>query len=237
LELERRDGEFLFGGRSRRKSITSINAWRDLKESHIKYLNKPKMIRDFPETITTVKALLFIKQNYPDIFDISFLKGNHAVISNLAHSFDLGTKVTTLDLGALVAEAAVVEERAVADPHVFKRSRQVDIGVVAASAPIIVDTAAVAVADVPPSVSLPAAFSASSEHILASVLGRVKFNRFSRDFESPGRSAPSVRLGFFSGGMRLASADSLCGHESSTFLLGDPFDEGARVVMSAMKKI
>jgi len=238
LELERRDGEFLVGGKPRRKSITSINAWRDQKESHIIYLNQPKMRRYFPETATTVKALLFIKQNYPDIFDVSFLKGNCAVISNLARSFDLGAKVTTLDLGALMSEAAA-EESAFADPHIFKKYRQEDTGEVAASAPppIIVDAAAaaVAVAVVPPSVSLPAAFSASSELILASVLNRVKFNQFSRDFESPGRSSPSVRLGFFAGGMRLASDESLFNHDSSTFLLGDPFEEGARVVMSAIK--
>ena len=47
LELDRRGGEYTVDGKPRRNSITSINAWRDLKECHIKYLNKPKMKKDF----------------------------------------------------------------------------------------------------------------------------------------------------------------------------------------------
>lgn len=52
--------------------MTSLAAWEDLQESYASYFSY-NMYR-FPKTISTIKALLFMKSERPDINDVTFLK-------------------------------------------------------------------------------------------------------------------------------------------------------------------
>ncbi len=211
LELERRDGEFIVGGRTRRKSITSIHAWRDLKESHIKYLNHRLMKFNFPETSNMVKALLFLKLNYPDITDVSFLQGNKDVILQLVHAFDSGEKVTVLDLGALVAEAS--EESALVDSRISKRVRQVDV------VEVVPVPAVTVAAPSPVSAAEPADLSHGTGYVYAAA-GSLAQNPVTRDFLMPSSDSHSARLRFFAGGLPLLSAKSSNIPDSSKSLGG-----------------
>lgn len=85
LELEHRDEGPLPGRRIRRKSLTSLDAW--------KYEGKGLLSRleggvkaGYPFTVTTIKALLFIKLNRPDICDVNFLSSDGLLY--LASAFD-----------------------------------------------------------------------------------------------------------------------------------------------------
>jgi len=101
FQLDPRGEEYYVGGRPRRKSITSIAAWIELQDTLIDYLNDKDNNIICPLTMKTVKALLFIKQNFPDIFDVGFLSGNSPAISRLAKAFDLGETALSFDHDAL----------------------------------------------------------------------------------------------------------------------------------------
>lgn len=79
LALERREDEFFA------KSLTSLNAWGDLNEVYDGWL--PQYSRTYPHTVDTVKALLFIKINRPDIMDVDFLKNDYALIARLSSAY------------------------------------------------------------------------------------------------------------------------------------------------------
>jgi len=48
-----------------------------------------KCHRIYPQSINTVKALPFIKNNRPDIFDVGFLKKDPTLINKLAKEYDI----------------------------------------------------------------------------------------------------------------------------------------------------
>jgi len=66
--------------------MTSLNAWKGLHYGYDRWL--PEQAKHgYPNTVNTVKALLFIKSNRPDIIDASFL--NSTSTSTLAAAYDL----------------------------------------------------------------------------------------------------------------------------------------------------
>lgn len=78
----------------RRKSLVSLNAWNNYKEDYEDFFENNESTH--PETINIVKALVFIKSNRPDIYDVSFLKTNPESIKQLAAAFDHKTHNATI---------------------------------------------------------------------------------------------------------------------------------------------
>ena len=79
LKLERREDQFF------EQSYASLHAWDDLQEVYDEWL--PVESRRYPHTVDTVKALLFIKINRPDIMDVDFLKNDYALISKFSSAY------------------------------------------------------------------------------------------------------------------------------------------------------
>jgi len=103
FQLDERSEEYYVDGRARRKSITSLEAWSELEDNLIDYLNNKVNNTIYPLTMNTIKALLFIKQNFPDCFDVSFFRGNSLTVSQLATAFDSGETALSFDIDALVS--------------------------------------------------------------------------------------------------------------------------------------
>ena len=70
----------------RRRSITSLQTWKSLKDAYTPFFKQCALSN--PETVNTVKALLFIKINRPDIFDVDFLKNNDKLVKQLSIAYD-----------------------------------------------------------------------------------------------------------------------------------------------------
>jgi hypothetical protein len=87
LQLEKRESEFYSDKSSRRKSITSLTAWGELVDVYQPFLKQQK--EEYPQTVNTVKALLFIKNNRPDILNVDFLKGDLELTNKLAQAYDI----------------------------------------------------------------------------------------------------------------------------------------------------
>ena len=85
LELDQRE-KMLLVGLSRKPSLTSFDAWKDTWSAYMKWFEK--LQPTYPHTITTVKALLFIKRNRPDITNVDFLKQSPQSIIELATAYD-----------------------------------------------------------------------------------------------------------------------------------------------------
>ena len=106
LQMEKRE-EAHFG--RRKKSMTSLDAWKELHNSYIPFLNECKtMVGGCPHTVDTVKALLFITSNRPDIFDLSFLKDNPLLVEKLAKAYDPQGQLDVLG----EVDTAVAEQKA-----------------------------------------------------------------------------------------------------------------------------
>lgn len=56
----------------RRRSVTGINAWNDLRQAYTRFFEKYMKLH--PRTVAMVKALIFIQENRPDIYNVDFLK-------------------------------------------------------------------------------------------------------------------------------------------------------------------
>ena len=69
LELEKKE-ERSFSGIIRRNSIVSLTCWRNLQHDFDPFFNDCQ--GENPKSVNTVKALLYIKNNRPDIFDLIF---------------------------------------------------------------------------------------------------------------------------------------------------------------------
>ncbi len=85
LQLEER-GDLHCSHLTRSKSPVSLDAWSDLTDDYPGFFKDSK--KNNPLTINTVKALLFVKSNRPDINDASFLKNNPLIIKKLAKAHD-----------------------------------------------------------------------------------------------------------------------------------------------------
>lgn len=86
LELEKKE-ERSFSGIIRRNSIVSLKCWRDLQHDFDPFFEDCQ--EQNPKSVNTVKALLCIKNNRPDIFDINFLKTKRSLIYKLAEEYDI----------------------------------------------------------------------------------------------------------------------------------------------------
>lgn len=87
LQMERRENEYLSNPKARRPSQVSLNEW---DQKHPKYNTKffPESHTHYPQAINTIKSLLFIKANRPDLDDADFLKNQSAVLHILATAYD-----------------------------------------------------------------------------------------------------------------------------------------------------
>ena len=88
LQMEKQDEPVLAltGTRGRSGSITSINAWSELQSVYEPFLKTCG--RTNPQTVNTVKALLFIKSNRPDIVNVDFLKSDDELVKRLSWAYD-----------------------------------------------------------------------------------------------------------------------------------------------------
>lgn len=87
MEMEHREHVCLLG-LTRKPSFTSLDTWYDTFQGQHRWLNRHQP--DFPESITTIKALLFIKEYRPDITNVDFLKTSPKKIKLLAKAYDDG---------------------------------------------------------------------------------------------------------------------------------------------------
>ncbi len=104
VQLERNEEQKFI---QRRKSITSLNAWDNDRDLYIPYFRDN--YRTTPQTIDTIKALLFIKENHPQSYDVSFLKNNLSLTQLLSNAYFLPDQHPTKNnaLGALIAAVKV----------------------------------------------------------------------------------------------------------------------------------
>ncbi|MCW8451300.1 hypothetical protein [Legionella quinlivanii] len=116
LELEKRH-EVRLGNKTRRRSIASQNYWGDAEVLHDNWFRINSWV--FPQTIETVKALLFIKNNRPDIFDAGFLKNKPNLIKALAAGYDAQRNVGVNSRVELAAE--IIDYRASISTHPSRR--------------------------------------------------------------------------------------------------------------------
>jgi hypothetical protein len=70
----------------RRKSLTSLEAWNTFYDKYQPFFTKEA--KKYPESIHTLKALLFIQAQRPDIYDVSFLINNTGIIKACAKAYD-----------------------------------------------------------------------------------------------------------------------------------------------------
>jgi hypothetical protein len=109
LQMERRE-ESLFTESIRRKSVVSLDTWRSLSGAYEPFFKQCQVTH--PETVQTVKALVFIKNNRPDIFDVSFLKANPDLIKKLANAYDRqDPKGALAHLDKVTPEGVIVNEQ------------------------------------------------------------------------------------------------------------------------------
>ena len=71
----------------RRKSFVSLKMWDSHLRTRYNDFFKECEVTN-PETVNTVKALVFIKDNRPDMQDVSFLKDNQALVKKIAKAYD-----------------------------------------------------------------------------------------------------------------------------------------------------
>lgn len=87
LQIDKAEERFFDEGRLKRsKSITSLVAWRQLQGQYASFFNDHN--KSSPRTVNMIKALLFIKSNRPDIFNVNFLTKSTTLIDILAKAYD-----------------------------------------------------------------------------------------------------------------------------------------------------
>lgn len=86
LLLEKEEEDKISSKGKRRNSIISSETWEQQKVRFNRWLTGLRI--KIPESMDTVKALLFIKEKRPDIFDASFLKANPTVAKILADGYN-----------------------------------------------------------------------------------------------------------------------------------------------------
>lgn len=78
----------------RRKSVTSLEAWSQYHNDYVPFL--AKAAKTHPQSVSTIKALLFIQAQRPDIYDVSFLKQDLRLVNELAKAYDTQSTPKTL---------------------------------------------------------------------------------------------------------------------------------------------
>lgn len=116
LQMERREEAF-FTGNTRRRSFISLNAWRDLNGAYTPFFLECS--RTHPQTVEMVKALIFIKNNRPDIFNVNFLKDHPDLVIKLAGAYDRQNKEKDLsDLDRVTPKGTLEHVRPITPPEV-----------------------------------------------------------------------------------------------------------------------
>ena len=90
LQMEKREADFLSRTTNRRKSEVSLQAWNDTQLGFRDFFTQS--YNKFPNSITTIKALLFIKANRPDIYNVDFLQDDPKITEQLALAYDRSLK-------------------------------------------------------------------------------------------------------------------------------------------------
>lgn len=90
LQLEDEEEKFL--RRKRRGSEVSLGLWKEMHDVFNKQTFPAHSKAGFPQSVQTVKALLFIRKHRPDISNTDFLKKNTNVIKELATAYDADAK-------------------------------------------------------------------------------------------------------------------------------------------------
>ena len=88
-------------GRSRRGSIISRDAWSNVEANFSEYFTHPYNTSTMQRSTNTVKALLFVKFNRPDICDADFLVGKDQLVNQLAAAYDGHQLHATTAIGIL----------------------------------------------------------------------------------------------------------------------------------------
>lgn len=91
LQMEYRENE-IFDKDIRRPSLVSIKTWQDLKDMYTPYFKTERT--NFPQTVDTIKALIVIKNNRPDIINVDFLKKNPVLMTKIAMDYDNPSQFT-----------------------------------------------------------------------------------------------------------------------------------------------
>lgn len=94
LKMERND-ETYYQNSTRRNSFISLSTWLKTQQSYDDFFQKTE--KDFPLTVKTTKALLFIKSNRPDIHNIDFLTTHPSLIDSLALAYTAQNTTSTLN--------------------------------------------------------------------------------------------------------------------------------------------
>ena len=94
LEMEQRQLVVFSGGHKRKKSVDSLEIWKNLTAGFFTFFQDALYSK--PITTNTVRALLFIKANRPDIFDASFLKQSTALTEQLAKGYQIQYLISAL---------------------------------------------------------------------------------------------------------------------------------------------
>ncbi len=89
LQLEKRDIRFL--GLTREKSETSLSQ-ENLLADYIKYFENTKEKVDI-KLLNLLKALIIIKLNRPDTYDVSFLENNFTLVEQIAKAYSAPTNL------------------------------------------------------------------------------------------------------------------------------------------------
>jgi hypothetical protein len=87
LEMEKRETSGLIG-LTRKPSFTSLEAWDDVYDTKEGRYWIQDAQKNFPKSIHTIKALLFIKHHRPDITNVGFLRRSAKTILLLAQAYD-----------------------------------------------------------------------------------------------------------------------------------------------------
>src|SRR5579862_5463842 len=69
VKTEEREDDY-FDSALRRKSVVSLETWADLQKEYVPWFDKYSSL--YPDTVKTIKALLYIKSTRPDIYDADF---------------------------------------------------------------------------------------------------------------------------------------------------------------------
>lgn len=102
LQFERREDKHF--AEIRRKSRVSLEAWKDLEDVYKPFLTE--CAKKNPTTVNVVKALVFIKDNRPDLYDATFLKTNPDLVDKLAIAYNVQKKEFLADLDQVVKGSA-----------------------------------------------------------------------------------------------------------------------------------
>ena len=103
VQLEAQNEACLFGTK-RRSSFSSLETWHEMSQTYTNWFSDTPYHETVPQTIQTVKALLFIKDHRQDIQNADFLTTNPQALAILAKAYDAEHVPDTLEIKPTEAE-------------------------------------------------------------------------------------------------------------------------------------